>query len=252
MTGHTAAGPRPIALVTGGSRGIGRAVVARLARDGYDLAFCYRSAGDAAAEAAKEAAEEGARVLAREVDVADSAACRQFVTDTEQELGPISAVVSCAGVTRDRPLVRMQDEEWRQVLSTNLDGTFHICRAAVFPMMKRRAGCLVTMSSVAGVHGSPTQANYSASKAGIIGLTLALAKEYGRYGVRANVVAPGFITTDMTAALSEDAKKRYLERIPLARYGTPQDVADAVSYLVSDRAAYVTGQILGVNGGLVV
>jgi 3-oxoacyl-[acyl-carrier protein] reductase len=244
-------GGRPVALVTGGSRGIGRAVVTRLARDGYDVAFCFRSASDAAEEVVKEAGEAGARVLAREVDVADAAACRAFVAETEDELGPLAAAVTCAGVTRDRPLVLMKDEEWRQVLSTNLDGTFHICRAATFSFMKRRRGALVTMSSVAGVYGSPSQANYSASKAGIIGFTKALAKEYGKYQVRANVVAPGFITTDMTAAVSEAQRKKYLAGIPLTRFGAPGEVADLVSFLVSDRAAYITGQVIGIDGGLV-
>lgn len=241
---------RPVALVTGGSRGIGRAVVTRLARDGYDVAFCFRSHSEAAAQTVREATEAGARVHASEVDVADAARVREFVASAESELGPLAAVVTSAGVTRDRPLALMKDEEWHQVIDTNLDGTYHVCRAAVFSFIKRRKGSVVTLSSVAGVYGSPTQTNYSASKAGIIGFTLALARECGGYGVRANVVAPGFITTDMTAAVTETTRKKYLDRIPLRRAGTPEEVADLVSFLVSDRATYITGQVMGIDGGL--
>ncbi|MBF6044633.1 SDR family oxidoreductase [Streptomyces sp. NRRL B-1677] len=241
---------RPVALVTGGSRGIGRAVVARLAEDGYDVAFCYRSDADAAEAAAKAAREAGARVLARQADVAEGGAAREFVTGAVRELGPPDAVVTCAGITRDRPLALMADEEWREVIDTNLHGTYHICRAAVFPLMKRRKGAIVTLSSVAGVHGSAAQTNYAASKAGIIGFTRSLAREGGKYGVRANVVAPGLITTDMTAGLPEAVAKRHLEQIPLGRAGTPEEVADLVAYLVSDRAAYITGQVVEINGGL--
>lgn len=241
---------RPVALVTGGSRGIGSAVVTRLAQDGYDVAFCYRSHSDSAEATAKAAEAAGARVHARQVDVADAGRAKEFVTTTESELGPLEVVVTSAGITRDRPLALMAAEEWEDVIATNLNGTYNICRAAVFPLMKRRRGAIVTLSSIAGINGNAAQTNYAASKAGIIGFTRSLAKECGKYKVRANVVAPGLISTDMTADLPEAVTRRHLENIPLGRAGEPAEVADLVAYLASDRAAYITGQVIEINGGL--
>ncbi|MFD3875222.1 3-oxoacyl-ACP reductase FabG [Streptomyces sp. NPDC058623] len=238
------------ALVTGGTRGIGRATVLRLARDGHDVAFCYTSRPDAAAELEKEVAELGVRAYAHQADVSDPDAVRALVDETEERLGGIGTVVTSAGIVRDRPLLMMTDEDWQQVLRVNLDGTYHVCRSVVFEMMKRRSGCIVTISSVAGVYGHATQTNYSASKAGIIGFTKALAKEVGRYGIRANAIAPGFIETDMTAGLSGKVKEQALGGIPLGRLGRPEEVADMVSYLVG--AEYVTASVLQIDGGLVV
>ncbi|MFD7711501.1 3-oxoacyl-[acyl-carrier-protein] reductase [Streptomyces sp. NPDC059785] len=242
--------PTQTALVTGGSRGIGRAVATRLANDGFDVAICYRSDEGAAEQVAKEIRAAGRRVLTRRVDVADRVGVRAFVADVENDLGPVSAVVTSAGITRDRPLALMQDDEWDSVLRTNLDGTYNLLRSVVRSMIRRREGTVVTLSSVAGVVGNAGQTNYSASKAGIIGLTQALAKEFGRYGVRANAVAPGFIDTEMVAGVPESVAKEAMGRIPLARFGTPAEVAALVSYLVSPQAEYITGQVVRIDGGM--
>jgi len=241
-----------VALVSGGSRGIGRACVLRLAADRYDIGFCYHSNADAARVVEKEVLELGARVASRQVDVSDGAAVRDWVAGAAEELGPIDVAVTSAGITRDNPLVLMTDDEWHGVLDTNLDGVYHVCRAVVFDMMKRKSGSLVNISSVSGVYGNATQSNYSASKAGIIGFTKALAKEVGRYGLRANVVAPGLIETDMTAQLADPARKKMLQSVPLKRLGTAEEVADLTAFLASDRAGYVTGAVFQIDGGLTV
>jgi 3-oxoacyl-[acyl-carrier protein] reductase len=241
-----------VALVSGGSRGIGRACVLRLAADGYDVGFCYHSNADAARVVEKEVQDLGVRVTSRKVDVADGAAVRDWVAGVAEELGPIDVAVTSAGITRDNPLVLMTDDEWHGVLDTNLDGVYHVCRAVVFDMMKRKTGSLINISSVSGVYGNPTQSNYSASKAGIIGFTKALAKEVGRYGIRANVVAPGLIETDMTAQLADPARKKMLQSVPLKRLGTAEEVADLTAFLASSRAGYVTGAVFQIDGGLTV
>ncbi|MBL3669472.1 3-oxoacyl-[acyl-carrier-protein] reductase [Streptomyces sp. M2CJ-2] len=241
-----------VALVTGGSRGIGRATVLALAHDGYDVAFCYRSDDEAARVLAKEAAETGARVLARRTDVTDAESVRSLVAEVENELGPVDAAVTAAGITRDNPLVLMDDDQWHQVLDTNLDGVYHLCRAVVFGMMKRRHGAIVNVSSVAGVYGHASQTNYAASKAGIIAFSRSLAKEVGRSGIRVNTVAPGFIATDMTAVLNDKARKEALSAIPLRRMGEAEEVADLIAYLVSDRASYITGSVLQIDGGITI
>jgi 3-oxoacyl-[acyl-carrier protein] reductase len=238
------------ALVTGASRGIGRAIALQLAGDGYDVGFCYRQNADAAHEVEVAIGQLGRRVFHQPCNVADLTAVQAFVKSCEERLGDLEVLVNCAGIVRDNPLVLMKEEDWRAVVETNLDGVFNFCRSVVFNFMKRKGGVIVNISSVAGVYGSPSQSNYSATKAGIIGFSKALAKELAPYNVRVNVVAPGYIVTDMTANLSEKIKKKSLEAIPLQRFGEPRDVADLVSFLVSDRARYIVGQTIQVDGGI--
>jgi 3-oxoacyl-[acyl-carrier protein] reductase len=229
------------ALVTGGSRGIGRAIAAELASAGAQVVIGYRSGGD---EAEKVAGEIGGRAV--QADVSNPEDAKRLV----DEAGEVEILVNNAGVTRDGLLVRMSDDDWRTVLDTNLGGTFNTCRAVTRGMMKRRAGAIINVSSIVGVHGNPGQTNYSASKAGIIGFTKALARELGGRGVRANVVAPGYISTRLTNELPDELKEAMLANTPLGRFGDPEDVAGAVRFLCSDAAAFVTGEVLLVDGGL--
>lgn len=243
---------RPVALISGGSRGIGRAVSIRLAEQGWDVSFCYRSDVEAATEVEKIIGECGARVLPARVDVTSSREVGDWVARTESEFGSIELAVTSAGITRDQPLALMSDDEWNDVVHTNLDGVYHVCRRVIFEMMKRKRGNIVNLSSVSGVYGNPTQSNYSASKAGIIGFTRALAKEVGRYGIRANAVAPGIIDTEMTRSMSAAARDKMMKSIPLRRFGSADEVADLVSFLASARAGYITGSVLQIDGGITV
>jgi len=229
------------ALVTGGSRGIGAAIARELARAGANVVVGYRSGKDEAESVAEEA---GGRAV--QADVSDPEEAAGLVA----EAGEPDVLVNNAGLTRDGLLPRMPDEDWRDVIETNLSAVFYTCRAAVRPMMKRRAGAIVNISSVVGLHGNPGQTNYAASKAGIIGLTKALARELGSRGVRANVIAPGYITSRLTDEISEEMRSLMLQNTPLGRLGDPEDVAGAVRFLCSDDAKFITGEVLLVDGGL--
>jgi 3-oxoacyl-[acyl-carrier protein] reductase len=229
------------ALVTGASRGIGRAVAAELARAGASVVLGYHSAAD---EANELAAALGGRAVQADVSTPDGAAA------LVEAAGDVDILVNNAGVTRDGLLARMSDDDWRTVIETNLSSVFYTCRAVTRPMMKRRAGAIVNVSSIVGIHGNFGQTNYGASKAGIIGFTKSLARELGSRGVRANVVAPGYVTTRLTDVIPEDAKALMLQSTPLARLGSPEDVATAVRFLCSDEASFITGEVLLVDGGL--
>jgi 3-oxoacyl-[acyl-carrier protein] reductase len=229
------------ALVTGGSRGIGRAIALELGRAGADVVVGYRAE---AGEAEAVASEVGGRAV--QADVSDPGQAKALV----DEAGEVDVLVNNAGTTRDGVLARMLDDDWRSVLETNLSSTFYTCRAAARGMMKRRGGAIVNVSSIVGVHGNWGQTNYAASKAGIIGFTKSLARELGSRGVRANVIAPGYVKTALTDAIPEDARETMLANTPLGRLGDPENVAAAVRFLVSDEASFITGEVLLVDGGL--
>ena len=230
-----------LALVTGASRGIGRAIAVALARAGAEVVVGYRSGAE---EATSLAQEIGGRAV--QADVGDPEQAAGLV----EEAGDLDVLVNNAGLTRDGLLMRMSDEDWNTVLDTNLGGTFYTCRAAARGMMKKRAGSIVNLTSVVGIHGNPGQTNYAASKAGIIGFTKSLAKEMASRGVRANAIAPGYIQTALTDVLPEEVQQAILANTPMARLGTPEDVAGAVRFLCSDEASFITGEVLLVDGGL--
>ena len=240
-----------VALVTGASRGIGRAVAVTLARGGASVALNYAGNEAAAAEALRLVREAGApRAGVHRFDVADPAACAAAVEAIVGEWGGLHILVNNAGIALDQLVLRIKDEDWTRQLQVNLTGAFNLTRAAARPMVKQRGGAIVNLTSVVGEMGNPGQAAYAASKAGLIGLTKAVARELASRNVRVNAVAPGYVDTDMTQALPEGARARLLEAIPLARMGSAQDVADAVAYLASEKASYVTGEVLRVNGGM--
>ena len=229
------------ALVTGASRGIGRAIAVELARAGAEVVVGYRTGKDEAGEVANEI---GGRAVQADVSDPDDAA--RLV----EEAGELDVLVNNAGITRDGLLARMPDEDWRAVLETNLSSVFYTCRATARSMMRKRSGSIVNLSSIVGVHGNPGQANYGAAKAGIIGFTKSLARELGGRGVRANVVAPGYVHTQLTDVLPDALKQQMVEATPFGRIGSPEDVASAVRFLCSEEASFITGEVLLVDGGL--
>ena len=239
-----------IAVVTGGSRGIGRAVCEKLASLGADIAFSYAGNAAAAEETAKACRDLGVRVFAMQADVGKSEAVTAFFDAVMKEFGRVDILVNNAGITRDNLAMRMKEEEFDQVIETNLKGTFLCMKAAARPMMKQRSGRIINLASVVALRGNAGQVNYCASKAGVIGMTKSMARELAGRGVTVNAVAPGYIETDMTAALPEEVKTSMAAAIPLGRMGRPEDVAGAVAFLAGDDAAYITGQVLCVDGGM--
>jgi 3-oxoacyl-[acyl-carrier protein] reductase len=233
------------ALITGGSRGIGAAVARRLAADGFDIVISYLAAADKAAAIVAEC-----QALGVQADVSREADCVQLVQAARAAFGPIGVLVNNAGLTRDGLAMRMSLQQFSEVIDANLTGTFLMCKAVLPDMVKARQGRIINMTSVAGLHGNAGQVNYAASKAGVIGLTLSLAKEVGSRKITVNAIAPGFIDTDMTAGLPDALRETALKAITLGRFGQPEDIAGAVAFLASSAASYITGQVLEVSGGL--
>ena len=239
-----------VALITGASRGIGYAIAEALAANGFSLAICGTRDETIRQAADKLTAAHGIDVLPAAVDVADREAIQGFVGEVVKHFGRLDVLVNNAGITRDNLAMRMKAEEWQAVLDTNLGSVFHASQAAIRPMMKGRFGRIINVSSVVAAMGNPGQMNYCASKGGVDAMTRSLAREIGSRNITVNAIAPGFIATDMTADLGEDAHAKLSEQIPLGRLGSAEDIAHAVAFLASDGAAYITGQVLHVNGGM--
>jgi 3-oxoacyl-[acyl-carrier protein] reductase len=238
------------AIVTGGSRGIGRAIARELAARGASVAFSFTKSRELADQLVAEIEREGGRALGCQADVTDFAAAEAMVKSVKSEFGSIDYLVNNAGITRDKLIMMMTQEDWDAVLDTNLKGVFNITKPAVSVMVRQRRGAILNIASISGIVGMAGQTNYSASKAGLIGFTKALAKEVGRRNITVNALALGLIETDMTAALPDEYKQKMLEQIPLGRYGTVEEVARVAAFLLSDDARYITGQVIQADGGL--
>ena len=240
------------AIVTGGSRGIGKAIALELAQNGANIIINYTSNQEAAEKTVKEIQQLGVKALAICCDVRDADAIKKMIDRIEEDFDTIDILVNNAGITRDNLLLRMKEEEWQQVMDVNLKGVFLCTKAVIRKMIKQKQGRIINISSVVGVIGNAGQANYSASKAGVIGFTKSIAREVSTKGINVNAVAPGFIDTDMTAILSEDIKENLLNNIPLKRFGKPEDVANLVVFLSSDKSNYITGEVINVDGGMAI
>jgi 3-oxoacyl-[acyl-carrier protein] reductase len=240
------------AIVTGGSRGIGRAIVKELAERGANVAFSFSKNKELADQLAAEIEAAGRRALAFQADVTDAAAAEKMVRSVKSELGSVDYLVNNAGITRDKLIMMMSEDDWDAVLDTNLKGVFNVTKPAVALMVRQRRGAILNIASISGVVGMAGQTNYSASKAGLIGFTRALAKEIARRSITVNALALGLIETDMTIALAEEYKQKMLEQIPLGRYGTVEEVARIAVFLLSDDARYITGQVIQADGGLAI
>ena len=240
-----------VAVVTGASRGIGKAIACKLASQGAKVVVNYNGSKEKAEAVKAEIEAQGGTAVLYQCDVSDFASCETFIQDVIKEHGSLDILVNNAGITRDGLLMKMSEEDFDKVLDTNLKGTFNTIRFATRQMIKQRSGRIINMSSVVGVSGNAGQANYAASKAGVIGLTKAVAREVASRGVTVNAIAPGFIQTDMTDVLSDKVKEAMVGQIPLGRFGQTEDIAAAVAFLASDGAGYITGQVLHVDGGMV-
>ncbi len=239
-----------IAIISGASRGIGRAIALELAKEGCHISFSYRSNVTEAKKLEEEIAKLGRKTKAYCVDIKDFEAVTDWVSQTKEHFQGLDILVNNAGITKDKALMGMDKSDWQEVIETNLTGTYNLCRAAIIGLLKQKSGSIINISSVSGVIGLPRQTNYSASKAGVIGFTKALAKEVAPYNIRVNAIAAGFIETDMTKDLKETLKTKMLAQIPLARFGKAEEVAHAAKFLASDASNYITGEVIVIDGGL--
>lgn len=239
-----------LVIITGGTRGIGKQIALTFAKEGYNIAINYRTENEDLKNTKKEIEENNVKCFTFQGDVTNFKDCEQFVKQIVEEFGNIDVLVNNAGITRDTLLMRMKEEDFKQVIDTNLIGTFNVTKNVISYMMKARSGRIINISSVVGISGNAGQTNYSASKAGIIGFTKSLAKEVASRNITVNAVAPGFIETQMTDVLKDDIKEEIAKKIPLKRMGTPQDVANVVKFLASSDSSYITGQVINIDGGM--
>lgn len=239
-----------LAIITGGTRGIGKQIALTFAKEGYNIAINYRTENEDLKNTKKEIEENNVKCFTFQGDVTNFKDCEQFVKQIVEEFGNIDVLVNNAGITRDTLLMRMKEEDFKQVIDTNLIGTFNVTKNVISYMMKARSGRIINISSVVGISGNAGQTNYAASKAGIIGFTKSLAKEVASRNITVNAVAPGFIETQMTDVLKDDIKEEIAKKIPLKRMGTPQDVANVVKFLASNDSSYITGQVINIDGGM--